>query len=55
MFTVMFTHPLCANLDLWPDEVAVEQLPVLDLVELADCLPGNGIVHFAALLTSLLL
>ena len=51
----MFTHPLCANFDLWPDEVAVEQLPVLDLVELADGLPGNGIVHFAALLTSLLL
>ena len=48
-------HPLGTDLDLGADEVAVEELPVLDEVELADCLAGNGVVHLAALFTSLLL
>ena len=48
-------HPLGTDLDLGADEVAVEELPVLDEVELADCLAGNGVVHLAALFASLLL
>ena len=48
-------HPLGTDLDLGTDEVAVEELPVLNQVELADFLPGFGIVHLAALFASLLL
>ena len=48
-------HPLGSDLDLGTDEVAVEELPVLNQVELTDFLPGFGIVHLAALFASLLL
>ena len=48
-------HPLGSDLDLGPDEVAVEELPILDEVELADGLAGHRIIHLAALFTSLLL
>ena len=42
-------------LDLGADEVAVEELPVLDEVELADLLARLGVVHLARLLATLLL
>ena len=48
-------HPLGSDLDLGTDEVAVEELPVLDEVERTDLLPGLRIVHLAALFSSLLL
>ena len=48
-------HPLSADLDLGTDEVAVEELPVLDEVELANILAGNRVVHLARLLATLLL
>jgi hypothetical protein len=48
-------HPLGTDLDLGSDEVAVEELPILDEVERADCLAGNRVVHLAALFASLLL
>ena len=46
-------HPLSADLDLGTDEVAVEELPVLDQVELANILAGNRVVHLARLLATL--
>ena len=48
-------HPLGANLDLGTDEVAVEELPVLDAVELSNLLARDRVVHLARLLPSLLL
>ena len=48
-------HPLGSDLDLGTDEVAVEELPVLNQVELTDFLAGLWIVHLAALFASLLL
>ena len=48
-------HPLGANLDLGTDEVAVEELPVLDAVELSNLLARDRVVHLAGLLPSLLL
>ena len=48
-------HPLGADLDLGTDEVAVEELPVLDEIELADLLARLGVVHLARLLATLLL
>ena len=48
-------HPLSSDLDLGTDEVAVEELPVLDQVELADLLARLGVVHLARLLATLLL
>ena len=44
-----------ADLDLGTDEVAVEELPVLNEIELADVLTRHGVVHLAALFASLLL
>ena len=40
-------HPLGANLDLGADEVAVEELPVLDAVELSNLLARDRVVHLA--------
>ena len=40
-------HPLGANLDLGTDEVAVEELPVLDAVELSNLLARDRVVHLA--------
>ena len=40
------------NLDLGPDEVAVEQLPVVDAADLADVLSRLGVVHLTGLLTT---
>ena len=48
-------HPLGADLDLGTDEVAVEELPVLDPVELSNLLAGDRVVHLAGLLPTLLL
>ena len=48
-------HPLSADLDLGTDEVAVEELPVLDPVELSNLLAGDRVVHLARLLPTLLL
>ena len=48
-------YPLGTDLDLGTDEVAVEELPVLNQVELANFLAGLWIVHLAALFASLLL
>ena len=48
-------HPLGADLDLGTDEVAVEELPVLDPVELSNLLAGDRVVHLARLLPTLLL
>ena len=48
-------HPLGSDLDLGTDEVAVEELPVLDEIKLADILTGDRVVHLAALFASLLL
>ena len=48
-------HPLGADLDLGTDEVAVEELPVLDAVELSNLLARDRVVHLARLLPSLLL
>merc|ERR1719391_548231 len=48
-------HPLGTDLDLGTDEVAVEELPVLNEKQLADVLTGYGVVHLAALFTALLL
>ena len=48
-------HPLGTDLDLGSDEVAVEELPILDEVKLADVLTGHRVVHLAALFASLLL
>ena len=48
-------HPLGANLDLGTDEVAVEELPVLDAVELSNLLARHRVVHLAGLLPALLL
>ena len=48
-------HPLGANLDLGTDEVAVEELPVLDPVELSNLLARHRVVHLAGLLPTLLL
>ena len=48
-------HPLGANLDLGTDEVAVEELPVLDAVELSNLLARDRVVHLARLLPTLLL
>ena len=47
--------PLGADLDLGTDEVAVEELPVLDPVELSNLLAGDRVVHLARLLPTLLL
>ena len=43
------------DLDLGTDEVAVEELPILDEKQLADILAGHRVVHLAALFASLLL
>ena len=43
------------DLDLGSDEVAVEELPVLDEVELANLLAWLGVVHLAGLFATLLL
>ena len=48
-------HPLRSDLDLGTDEVAVEELPVLDQVELADLLAWLRVVHLTALFAALLL
>ena len=48
-------HPLGADLDLGTDEVAVEELPVLDAVELSNLLARDRVVHLARLLPTLLL
>ena len=48
-------HPLSADLDLGTDEVAVEELPVLDPVELSNLLARDRVVHLAGLLPTLLL
>ena len=48
-------HPLGSDLDFGTDEVAVEELPVLNEEELADVLAGHWVVHLAALFASLLL
>ena len=47
--------PLGTDLDLGTDEVAVEELPVLDPVELSNLLAGDWVVHLARLLPTLLL
>ena len=43
------------HLDLGSDEVAIEKLPVLDPVKLADLLSRFRVVHLATLLATLLL
>ena len=48
-------HPLSTDLDLGTDEVAVEELPILNKKELADFLAWLRVVHLAALFASLLL
>ena len=48
-------HPLGTDLYLGTDEVAVEELPVLNEIELADGLTRHRVVHLAALFASLLL
>ena len=48
-------HPLGTDLDLGTDEVAIEELPILDQVELTDLLAWLRVVHLAALFASLLL
>ena len=45
--------PLGADLDLGPDEVAVEELPVLDTQQVANPLSGGWVIHFARLLSTL--
>ena len=47
--------PLSADLDLRTDEVAIEQLPVLETEQLANLHPRGRVVHLAGLLTTLLL
>ena len=44
--------PLSGHLDLGPDEVAVEQLPVVNAADLADILSRQRIVHLAGLLAT---
>ena len=51
----MFTHPLGTDFDLGTDEVAVEELPILNEKQLADILAGHRVVHLAALFAALLL
>ena len=48
-------HPLGTDLDLGTDEVAIEELPILNEIELADILTRQRVVHLAALFASLLL
>ena len=45
--------PLCADLDLWPDEVSVEELVVLEAAQLAHVLAGLEVVGLAALVAAL--
>ena len=47
--------PLGTDLDLGTDEVAIEELPILNEIELADILTRQRVVHLAALFASLLL
>ena len=48
-------HPLGTDLDLGTDEVAIEELPILDEIKLADILTRHRVVHLTALFTTLLL
>merc|ERR1719220_1506533 len=47
--------PLGSDLDLWTDEVAVEELPVLNSGQRGDFLTRQRVVHLAGLLATLLL
>ena len=47
--------PLSPNLDLGPDEVTIEQLPVVNTADLPDILPRQNIIHLAGILATLLL
>ena len=47
--------PLGTDLDLGTDEVAVEELPIFNVVQLCNFLPRNGVVHLARFFTTLLL
>ena len=46
--------PLGTDFNLGTDEVAVKELPILDVVQLGDFLAGKRIVHLARFLTTLL-
>ena len=47
--------PLGTDFNLRTDEVAVKELPILDVVQLGNFLAGNGVVHLAGFFTTLLL
>ena len=47
--------PLSADLNFGTDEVAVEELPIFNVVQLCNFLPRNGVVHLARFFTTLLL
>ena len=47
--------PLGTDLDLGTDEVAVEELPIFNAVQLCNFLARNGVVHLAGFFTTLLL
>ena len=46
--------PLGTDFNLGTDEVAVKELPILDVVQLGNFLAGNRIVHLARFLATLL-
>ena len=47
--------PLGTDLDLGTDEVAIEELPILNAVQLRNFLARNGVVHLAGFFATLLL
>ena len=48
-------HPLGTDLDLGTDEVAIEELPIFNVVQLCNFLARNGVVHLAGFFATLLL
>ena len=47
-------HPLGSDLDLGTDEVAVEELPIFNAIQLGNFLSGNRIIHLARFFATLL-
>ena len=47
--------PLGTDLDLGTDEVAIEELPIFNVVQLCNFLARNRVVHLAGFFTTLLL
>ena len=46
--------PLSADLDFGTDEVAVEELPIFNTIQLGNFLSGNRIIHLARFFATLL-